>query len=79
MVDRRNVSEDIREAQRAGRRLTAEGEYWVVYELPASPLDRRTSPSLVFESEGTVRRVRNYPRDWRELGDEELFALSWTI
>ena len=79
MVDRREVREDIREAQRAGRRLSAEGEYWLVYELPASPLDRRTSPSLVFESDATVRRVRNYPRSWRELSDEELFALSWSV
>ena len=38
--------------------------------------DRRNSSSLVFESD-TVRRVRNYPENWRDLRDDELFALSW--
>jgi hypothetical protein len=52
---------------------------WWVYELPASPLDRRSTPSLVFESEGAMRRVRDYPLDWRSLSDEELVALSWSV
>lgn len=34
-------------------------------------------PSLIFESEVSFRRVRDYPRSWRQLGDEELYALSW--
>lgn len=40
------------------------------------PYDRR-GPTLVFESENIVRRVRSYPSNWRELPDMELFALSW--
>jgi hypothetical protein len=52
---------------------------WLVYELPALPFDRRSTPSLVFESDSSVRRVRNYPADWRTLGDDDLFALSWTV
>jgi hypothetical protein len=32
---------------------------------------------LVFESAGAIRRVWRYPRNWRELGDPELGALSW--
>ena len=68
----------LREAQRTGKRLVVDGEPWLVYELPASTFDRRSSPSLIFESESTVRRVRAYPADWRSLSDEDLFALSWT-
>lgn len=49
---------------------------WLVYEL-ASSFDRWATPSLVFESEGAVRRVRNYPLDWRQLSDGELFSPSW--
>lgn len=72
-------SSRLQEAQRAARRIMAEGVFWLVYELPPSHLDRRQSPSLVFESETTVRRVRDYPANWRALGDEELLALSWSI
>ena len=39
--------------------------------------DRRSGMSLVFSSEGAMRRVRNYPADWMDLSDEELIALSW--
>jgi hypothetical protein len=49
---------------------------WAVYEFPANgaPGDR---PSLVFESRDAVRRVRDFPADWRWFSDEELHALSW--
>jgi hypothetical protein len=51
-------------------------EQWDVYELPANgaPHDR---PSLVFESPEAVRRVRDFPTDWRRLSDAELYAVSW--
>lgn len=52
-----------------------EGEEWRVYEL-APTFDRR-HPSLVFESDTSIRRVRSYPADWRTLSDDELFTLSW--
>jgi hypothetical protein len=50
---------------------------WLVYEHVA-PLDRRSRPSLVFESDDTIRRIRQVPPDWREWSDDRLFALSWT-
>lgn len=50
-----------------------EGHLWRVREL--SFADAR--PSLIFESEVSFRRVRAYPADWRGLGDDELYALSW--
>ena len=67
----------IREAQRTARQIIVDDVPWLVYELPATPFDRRSSNSLVFESELAVRRVRRFPSDWRSLSDDELFALSW--
>ena len=71
-----SLREVLRHARSDGRRLLADGEDWTVYELPAQPFDRRTSPVLVFESENIVRRVRNFPSRWRELTDVDLYALS---
>ena len=67
----------LREAQKKGRTMQVEHTPWLVYELPPGNYDRRETPSLVFESEGIVRRVRDYPADWRTLSDENLLALSW--
>jgi len=33
----------------------------------------------VFESDQVVRRVRDYPANWRDLSDDDLLALSWQI
>ena len=55
---------------------TGEGE-WRVYELECGQYDRRAGPSLIFESDGVLRRVRDYPPDWRELSDAELMQVSW--
>jgi hypothetical protein len=54
-----------------------EGARWRVYEQPFSDYDRRSGMSLIFASEGAVRRVRNYPPDWINLSDEDLLTLSW--
>jgi hypothetical protein len=35
--------------------------------------------SLVFESAQAMRRVRSFPSAWRDLTDEDLFALSWNV
>jgi hypothetical protein len=77
MADDSASFEGLRKAQRAARQLRAGGAVWLVYELRAIPFDRRSGSSLIFESDDTIRRVRNYPENWRELSDEELFALSW--
>lgn len=73
-----HARETLREAQRTARSLVVEDIPWRVYELPAMAFDRRNSPSLIFESDATVRRVRDFPTTWRELSDDELFALSWS-
>ena len=67
----------LREAQDLGRQIEVDHVLWSVYELPPPYFDRRSKPSLIFECETAVRRVRDYPADWRSLSDEELFSLSW--
>jgi hypothetical protein len=66
-------------ARRAGRQIRGEGVVWLVYELSASPFDRRSKVALVFENDGAVRLVRSFPAEWRDLGEEALFALSFGI
>jgi hypothetical protein len=68
----------LREAQSTAREVIIDDVVWLVYELPPMLFDRRRSPSLVFESDGAVRRVRHFPANWRALSDEALFALSWS-
>lgn len=57
--------------------VDADGVWWRVSEQPFSDYDRRTGLSLIFSSEGAVRRVRNYPADWSTLTDEALAEISW--
>ena len=47
---------------------------WVVFEVGR---DAQFGPALIFFSDGLGRRVRDYPANWRELTDEELYAVSW--
>jgi hypothetical protein len=51
---------------------------WVVVEIRDRFYDRRDSRSLVFLSDGVMRRVRTYPQDWFDLADAELLSLSKT-
>ena len=57
--------------------ITVDHEEWRIYELGPASYDRRGTNTLVFESDGFVRRVRVYPRNWRELSTEDLLRLSW--
>jgi hypothetical protein len=54
--------------------VDAAGTFWQVCEVEYA-LDRRTGRSLVFESDGSVRRVRQYPERWHDLPDDELVRL----
>jgi len=54
--------------------VDAAGTFWQVCEVEYA-LDRRTGRSLVFESDGSVRRVRQYPETWHDLSDDELARL----
>ena len=51
MADSSHSFKALRDAQQSARQLIIEGALWLVYELPPVTLDRRSSPSLVFESE----------------------------
>ncbi|HKW47797.1 MAG TPA: hypothetical protein VJN70_10140 [Gemmatimonadaceae bacterium] len=64
------MQNDVGQAKTNARRICVNGEVWLVYELP-SQYDRR-GPSLVFESENVVRRVRNFPPDWLHVADTDL-------
>ena len=54
-----------------------DGALWTVYEQEFGDYDRRSSSSLIFNSDTAVRRVRNYPANWLELSERELMELSW--
>ena len=66
----------LRHAQASARRLVIDGARWLVYELPPFQFDRRASPALVFDSESGVRRLQEFPPNWRSLSDDELVALT---
>ena len=57
------------------RRIRVDGVSWIVY-LRDDSYDRRARPHLVFETDGVVRRVRDYPENWAELSDAALFEVS---
>jgi hypothetical protein len=48
------------------------GTPWCVHEL----IPDDGPPSLYFESCAAFRRVRHYPANWRQIGPEQLEALS---
>jgi hypothetical protein len=52
---------------------------WSVTEIAGNVLARPGQRCLIFASADTVRRVWNYPPDWRELSDAELETLSWGL
>ena len=58
--------------------VDAGGSGWRVYELPAVAADHALQqPCLIFENHGVIRRVHDFPEDWRALTDAELSAVSW--
>lgn len=53
------------------------GGIWSVNELSDRLDPTRTRWSLVFSGDAAIRRVREYPGNWRELSDSALIALSF--
>ena len=51
---------------------------WIVGERAARDTDPEQA-HLVFESDDCARRVRIFPGNWRELGPDELYELSWRV
>lgn len=59
----------------------ASGHRWLVVEIhrpagPAGPADDGRGRCLLVVMPSTVRRVWDYPSDWRTLDDDALVALS---
>lgn len=54
----------------------ADGITWEVREMRNADYDRRGGTSLIFESTGAIRRVRNFPARWMELSEADLAELS---
>ena len=52
---------------------------WIVGERPPRDSDTAQTSHLVFESDDCARRVRNFPNNWRDLGPDELYELSWRV
>jgi hypothetical protein len=65
------------DVKRSRRISDSEGRLWVVHEYQSSRYDRRAGTSLIFVTEDAMRRVRDYPANWFELSDDELYALSF--
>jgi len=54
------------------------GARWRVREVDARSVPgARADRCLLFEGEGVIRRVWNYPRDWSHLPPDEMVKLSW--
>ncbi len=57
------------------RAVFIDGVLWTIYERPPQNFAVDAGPSLIFESDAMVRRVKHYPADWRELSGTALAAL----
>lgn len=58
-------------------RTVARGDVtWHVWEARLGHYDRRSGTHLFFESPMQVRRVRDFPADWRDLTDDALMAVA---
>jgi hypothetical protein len=56
--------------------LDADGREWRVYERTSSEASPQPGrQSLVFDTDGMVRRMWQYPGDWMSMSDEELLLL----
>jgi hypothetical protein len=55
--------------------IAPDHSHWTVHETrdPTGP----TGAALLFVSDRGFRRVRTFPRDWRALDPDALWALSW--
>lgn len=73
------TSEPVRRsAKHDGVTFDRDGVRWRVYEESGAVVPgARGSACLVFDSDAVIRRVWNYPTEWRALSAAELIAISW--
>jgi hypothetical protein len=55
--------------------FVVQDQVWTVSEFGDPISSQRV---LIFEGPGIGRKVREYPANWRQLSDDELYALSWS-
>lgn len=73
-ITRRVTKESKSSDENLSRVVFAEGVQWKVFEHER--LGHTLERTLVFSpTEGAVRRVSKFPRNWRSLDDAALFAL----
>lgn len=63
-------------ANRRRRLIGEDGQVWLVQERPYPNNDRRLGTHLVFSNAGIARAVRDFPKDWLELSDAELYDIG---
>lgn len=56
--------------------VRGDGQLWGVREIPCKLAGCRDATCLVFENSESIRQVRNFPPDWRDWSEAELYALS---
>ena len=59
----------------AARVVGDHADLWTVYELPPANYERRRTATLIFESEFSMHRFRDYPTDWRSLSEGTLLRM----
>lgn len=58
------------------RVIDGDGQRWVVREAAWVGPAGQGRTCLIFENDAVIRRVREYPAEWRTCSDEALYALS---
>jgi hypothetical protein len=58
------------------RWIDGDGLRWKVNEVEWAATDRRTGTCLIFDAETVIRRVRDFPSDWYEWSEADLYAVS---
>jgi hypothetical protein len=53
-----------------------DGVRWLVREIRAPTFDRRGGTHLMFETDQSVHRIRDFPEDWTSLDDAALASLG---
>ena len=54
-------------------------QWWVTERVTRRPADAAGRRCLFFEAAHIIRRVCDYPSDWRALSDAQLERLSWQL
>jgi hypothetical protein len=58
------------------RVIEADDLVWKVRQEPWPIADRRGGTCLIFDADTVVRRVRNFPPDWYDWSETDLYSLS---